>query len=72
MTQRSHPMKCRTCGRAALFRSRGKKGNRRVHADKNHDLCQRCFRDLLNAQRRKPAKRLPPFPPLAELIGGAQ
>lgn len=46
-------MKCFKCKRPALFRSHGKKGNRRLHSDKEHDLCQRCWRDTLNRMRSK-------------------
>lgn len=62
-------MKCRKCSRPALFRSRGKKGNRRLHGDKKHDLCQRCYRDQQNSTRRKPAK-VPQFQPLEVLMRG--
>jgi hypothetical protein len=41
-------MRCKTCGRKALFRVNGK-----VKTDKQHDLCQRCYRDLINHLRAK-------------------
>jgi Zn-dependent alcohol dehydrogenase len=38
------------CGRRALFRSRGKKGNHRLHSDKRHHLCANCYKRHSDAQ----------------------
>jgi hypothetical protein len=37
------------CGRRALFRSLGKKGNRRLHSDSRHSLCANCYKRLADA-----------------------
>lgn len=67
-------MRCRICRRPALFRARGAKGNKRLHGDKQHDLCQRCNRDLLNRVRhpRVREQRVGPFPPLASLLAAKE
>lgn len=59
-------MKCVRCQRAATF-STAKNPHRR--ADKNHDLCDRCFRDLTQkVKSRKLAKQMPRFPSLETLL----
>lgn len=49
-------MKCRTpdCNRPAVFYSKAK---RRRRADKQHDLCERCNRDLTNSVRARNLRR---------------
>jgi hypothetical protein len=60
-------VRCRVCRRSAGFRARGKKANRAWHGDKEHDLCQRCYRDSLNRSHHPRRAELRPFPPLLEL-----
>jgi len=43
--------RCSECERRALFRSWGKKGNRRPHSDERHNLCANCYRKLGDALR---------------------
>lgn len=40
-------IRCAECERPAVFRVKGG----RVHADKDHDLCKRCWRDAVNRDR---------------------
>lgn len=60
-------MRCRVCKRPAGFRSRGKKATRHWHGDKEHDLCQRCWRDEMNRAHHPQRAELRPFPPLEQL-----
>lgn len=47
-------MKCSECGRPAVFST---KKNRRKRSDKEHDLCERCWKSVLEKFKLEDKKK---------------
>ncbi len=47
---------CKDCGDPVLFQARGGKAVPRLHSDKQHDLCDRCWRKALRIGHERAAE----------------